>query len=1199
MVAVLFLPKTTTDAYAFSSGKSRQDWRIMNHRKLFSWLHLFCLLVVFAMALAWAPSAMAQSAGTGALTGVVKDPSGAVIVKAEVVATSIATAQSRTATTGMDGSYQFSLLPPGKYKVKVSVAGFKTAEFPSVTINVTQTAVQDCTMEIGMPSETFTVEAGAEAIQTATSTMGTLVSGEEVITLPLTSRNYTQIIDLSTGVSANVHDATALGKGTIYSSVNGSNPSQNNFQMDGVAINSLAGLGNPGDQNVGAGIGIPNPDTIQEFKVQTSTYDASYGRNPGANVNVVTKSGSNQLHGSAFEFLRNTVLNANPFFYNRDNPNAAKKKPVLNQNQYGFVLGGPVIKDRFFLFGSYQGSRQKNGLSGKGTYAATLWPIPAGDRTAAGFAAALGAANCGFPNAWYFGGANVACNGSNISPVALKILQLKLPDGSYYVPGSGTAGSKRVTYSNPARYEGDQFIINGDFMITPKQTLSTRLFYTRDPQYAELDGMLPGSPKTDFYSNHNAVAKLTSFISNAFTNEMHFSIQRNWGDITDETLKGSSPAELGIHHVVPDQDRPPEMVISNAFNLFNDFRPAQSLAQHYQYGDQIAWARDRHTIRAGFEWERIHYFSNPGFSRGFFIFGSFNDFIVGGPGNIFFNMMEKGDGPQGSINHAYRMNNISAFVQDDWKVSPKLTINVGLRWEFDGMLNDSYGNMTSLWPSLIATVPVPPTGPTTSGPGLVGYVVPRNTNPKYGPPPTGVLQVDNGSSIASHPPYTNFGPRIGIAWQPTSKGNFVVRAGFGLFYDRVWADSYVHAVQQSPPYAVSLDYMLPIPNPYTLQNPFRDLPLGYFPSRWSNLTCQPNGTGCSGATSNLNSNFLANYIHTPLTRQYNLGIQYEFVRNWVLEVGYVGSSGINMMDVYHNKNIAHLASPSHPINGQIANTKANTNLRVPFLGYQPTGLSGTEFDASSNYNSLQASLRKQFSYGLTLQAAYTWSKNLTTEPLGAPYFSKNSNDPDDDAQQYGPTSYNRPQRFILNYRYEFPFGSHHGFQGRLLEGWSVSGITTIQGGLPMTFTDSRGGSIYGMSGSRAQLCSGATHSSIMTSGNIYSRLGGTTSGGPGYFNASAFCAPPTGGIYGDGTGFGNSGIGIAYGPGQNNWDISLIKDTKIREGHSIQFRAEFYNAFNKTQFGSPDTGVMSTTFGQILGTTVNPRIIQFGLKYSF
>jgi len=469
----------------------------MNNRKLLcSGLLAFSLFT--AMAMLWAPSVMAQSASTGSLSGMITDPSGAVIPKAEVTVTYIATGQSHTSTSGLDGAYRFSLLPPGKYKVTVSRAGFKTTEFPSVTVNVTETAILNCRLEIGAPNETFTVESNAEILQTSTSTLGTLVGNTEVTSLPLVTRNYTQILDLSAGVVANVSDATVLGKGTQYTQVNGSNAGQNNYQMDGVSINSMGMLANNGDQNVGAGIGIPSPDSIQEFMVQTSNYDASYGRNPGANVNVVTKTGSNQVHGSAFEFLRNTDLNANPFFYNRDNPDAETTKPVLNQNQFGAALGGPIVKDKFFIFGSYQGTRQTNGISSGGLASVLLPPIPAGDRTAPGFAAALGAASCGFGTFIPGLGANVACDGSNINPVALKILQLKLANGNYYVPGSGTAGYREVDFSSPAKYSGNQFMINGDYLITPKETLSTRYFYTRDPQTLPLGGNLPGNPTTNF-----------------------------------------------------------------------------------------------------------------------------------------------------------------------------------------------------------------------------------------------------------------------------------------------------------------------------------------------------------------------------------------------------------------------------------------------------------------------------------------------------------------------------------------------------------------------------------------------------------------------------------------------------------------------------------------------------------------------------
>jgi len=1148
---------------------------------------LFFLLMVVAASATWPSPAAAQSADTGALTGTITDPSGSIISGAEIEVTNISTAQTRTALSGANGAYRIPLLPPGKYTVKVRMSGFQTAEFPAVTINVTETAVLNCTMAIGTPTETVTVAADAEILETSTSTLGTLVDSEKVVALPLTTRNYTQILDLSAGVSASVANATVLGKGTQQTSVNGSSPAQNNYQMDGVAINSVASLGHASDQNVGAGIGIPNPDALQEFKVQTSTFDASYGRNPGASVNVVTKSGSNELHGTGFYFLRDTSLNANPFFYNRDRKPTDPEKPVLDQHQYGFTLGGPLVKDRLLLFGSWQGSRQENGLSGGGNANFNLPPIPEGDRSAPGFAAALGAANCQL-------GPYVACDGSNINPVALNILRLKLPDGGYYFPGSGTDGYARKAYSIPARYEGDQFLANVDYMINPKHMLAGRFFYTRDPQTIPLGGNLPGTPQTDFYSNHNVVAKLTSFVSNTFTNEVRFSYQRNWGNIYDEVLEGASPRELGIATPVPDQDMPPWLVISGGPSMFNSFRPAQSLGANYQYSDQIAWARGGHTVRAGFEYERVHYFSRPGAYRGWFFFLSFNDFLVGGPGNIFMAVTNKGDGPKGEFDHNYRQNNLSAFIQDDWKVSSSLTLNLGLRWEYNSMLNDSVGNMTSIWPKLMATVPVPPTEPTTSGAGLVGYVVPKNTNPRYGTPPPGVLQVNNNNSIEGHPPYTNFGPRVGFAWQPTSKANLAIRGGFGMFYDRVQAYYFVRAYQESPPYAVSLSYGPG--NPYTLQNPFPDLSTGSYTPRWSNLACDPDGTNCSGGGSDLNSLFLNPDVDVPLTYQGSLSIQYEFLRNWVLDVAYVTSHGTRLMNSYRNVNLARLATPENPINGQVANTIANIGLRVPHIGYQPTGLGGTYFDGRSSYHSLQTTVRKMFSHGLTLQASYTFSKNLTTLGAGD---SSNSNDPLNMDQQYGPTGWNRPHRFILNYQYDLPLGRHQGARGALLSGWSVSGITTIQTGVPLTFTESVRNSIFGASSSRAQMCAGATHDSIHTSGTVRERLGGK-SGGSGYINADAFCDLPTGGIYGNGSGWGNSGRGIIRGPGQFNWDISLIKNIDIREGHTFQFRTEFYNAFNTPQFGNPDTTLSNTqTFGQISTTSVSPRIIQFGFKYLF
>ena len=912
----------------------------MTSKKLSSSWLVFATFTLFAALLA------AQSAGTGALTGTVTDPTGAVVPGVSVLLVSLETNQTRTTTTGSDGAYKFSLLPPGSYSVRFSASGFKTSEVPSVVVNVTEIPVLDRTLEVGAQSEQVTVEATAEVLQTSSSTLGTTVGSATVTSLPLSSRNYTQILALSAGTNSGANNATAFGKGTQDMSVNGNDPGQNSFQMDGVNINNFANAGSANDSSLYTGIGVPSPDAIQEFKVQTSTYDASYGRNPGANVNVVTKSGTNQFHGTAFEFLRDTIFNANDFFYNRDNPQSSTQKQVLNQNQFGGVFGGPVIKDKLFFFVSYQGTRQKNGVSSSGFTSAFMAPVPAGDRTTAAFKAALGAANCpanhpGDFNYGTFGGPNVACDGSNISPVMLNILNLKLPNGAYYYPGSGTNDYRSTSFSDPAIYNEDQGVGNFDYLINSKQTLAGRYFYTNNPQILTLGGELPGAPSLLGFSNTDAVLKLTSLVTNTFVNEARISYQRNLSTGNAAAPTGATNASLGITPMTPGVIPPPGIIsIAGGYTMLGVFGPTYSVTNQLEASDQISWSHGKHTIRAGYEYQDTRWPIIWSGVRGLLLTGTFNDLLVGGAGNLLSCLYCSRSAPLGIV-HGYASPSMNAYVQDDYKVSSKLTVNLGIRWEFNGALNDKYGNLTQTWVSRIQALPVPPTGPTSSGPGVSQWVVPSNYVAHYGQPPAGVLINSSNSPERLHAPLSNFGPRIGFAYQATNK--LVVRGGAGIFYDRVGADRIIYAVEQGNPYSATVDFG--VPNQQTLANPFPSTPtLGTFSSRWANFA--------TGQTSNLNVPFLDEVLHTPLVRQYNLGIQYEFLRSWVLEVGYVGSSGLNLLDEYHNNNTPLLASPSNPINGITTNTVENIDFRVPYLGYQAVGVRGTGFDGTSNYNSL-------------------------------------------------------------------------------------------------------------------------------------------------------------------------------------------------------------------------------------------------------
>jgi hypothetical protein len=344
---------------------------------------------------------------------------------------------------------------------------------------------------------------------------------------------------------------------------------------------------------------------------------------------------------------------------------------------------------------------------------------------------------------------------------------------------------------------------------------------------------------------------------------------------------------------------------------------------------------------------------------------------------------------------------------------------------------------------------------------------------------------------------------------------------------------------------------------------------------------------------------------TPLTYQYNLQAQYEFLHDWVLEVGYVGSRGIHLYPqggvTERELNQALLASPTNPVNGITTNTVANASVRVPYLGFSPGGLAADETYTQSHFNSLQATVRKRMSHGLQIQAAYTYSSSISTSS----YITYN----DATQQYYGANPYYRPQRLAVNYSWDLPFGSRDGFVGKFVNGWNLAGVTIAQVGTPLTITDTRGGSVYGygpgaVQTSTAEFASGMGNANVGTPGGVEQRLGGAA-GGPGYFNKAAFLStgPPVIGSDGKATGYGNAGLGVISGPGQFNWDATIQKTTRvggIHEGATLVFRTDFFNLFNHAQFNAPTTvDVSKSTFGQITSTVVNPRLVQFGLKYVF
>jgi Carboxypeptidase regulatory-like domain len=1285
-----------------------------------AWLGLIvsafvCLLVLCLLGV---PSALAQSAGTGAIAGTVTDPSNRSVPNATVTLTNVGTGQTRTATTGPAGDYKFSLLPPGNYSLKFSAAGFKTSTVPSVTVNTTETATADQTLQVGAVSESVTVEANVETLQTENSTLGTTVSGSTIQALPMANGNYTEILSLSAGTNASVDNATSLGKGTQDISANGVDPGSNNFQMDGVAVNNIANSGSSNDGTIYTGIPVPSPDAIAEFKVQTSTYDASYGRNPGANVNVSTKSGTNAFHGSAFEFFRNTVLNSNDFFLKEAQATSGiNKRPPFDQNQFGATLGGPIKKDKFFFFFSYRGTRSKNAvapqgndtgaalglglnsyaaLGSRGTCPAPVYAIPGNsnsgdtltvsdcDATAKAFATAMGINNGNIVGLRMF----QLTTGSAKNPTAGGV------PNNYYIPAASsdpqfcnqTTGV--CNFSIPAIYTENQYVANGDYVFNSKNTLSTKYFYTHNPYTTFLGqggGNLPGTPEAVLFGNHAAVAKLTTLVTNTFVNEARVSFQQNVNAAAVAVPPGGcaneghltlpegcgSPAQLGMISDVPGFYEPPSFLnVGTGYSMFGGLLPDKGPTNQLQAADQISWSHGKHSIRAGYEYEWTNWpLADPGLQQGLILILGYSAFLGNANnstglfdlGCLFCVKATSGEPNTSGVLHFYQLHNQNMYVLDDWKVSSRLTLNIGLRWEYDGLLTDKYGHLTQVWlDRMAANSEIPTAFSATSAAGVQQYVVPSNFGTSFpGPLPAGVGQARNRNTIEGHAPYSNFAPRFGFAWQPMSGGKLVVRGGAGIFYDRIGLDRVVHAFEQGYPYAATYDFGFLSPRwaGSSLAQPFVPIPLVCLPSD-PGCNSEPNGLGFAPryinestanafslfqVNSGLNTPYVPTAVHTPLVREYSLGIQYEFEPGWVLDLGYVGSSGINLTDYNHNHNGAQIVTPATDVYGictgtapnQICNTSNNASFRVPYLGYEPIGLEASDFDGSSDYNSLQATVRHQFGHGLTMQAAYTWDRNLSDV-----FYSNSANINDALALktrpsvngpphgQWGPVSFDRYQRLVVNYSYDLPFGKDtQGIENKLINGWNVSGVTIAQSGNPLTFIGGGTGGAYGTNQqlsfqgvTTAQFCSGMGNGNIKNSGSARSTIGSAA----GYFNTSAFNINGSCGAlpivpYGDATAtdYGNSAIGVVTGPGQFNWDISIVKNTQITERVRMQFRSDFYNAFNHPQFAPPQ----GTNFGtvgfenvgnfiptvpgtlavgnQITATSVNPRLIQFGVHFFF
>jgi carboxypeptidase family protein len=1139
-------------------------------------ISLFC---IGCMVVLCSVSAFSQST-SGRITGSIRDPNGAVIVGAEGTVTSIATAEERKFKTDDSGSYTVSTLAPGMYRMTVTANGFKKTGIESIQVFLTESVQFDLRLEIGTMSEQVVVSAGP-LIRTEGPQMGRVVDSRAVAELPLATRNFLQILALSPGTVASLPNNTALGRNSQAISVNGARGTQNNFEINGIDANELV-------FNRSTSVAVPAPETIQEFKVQTSLYDATFGRAAGGSVQAVTRSGTSEFHGALYEYFRNDALNANNPFLKA----ASVRRPVLNRNVFGGLLGGPLKSDKAFFFASYQGTRERNGASDSSLTSSIL--IARGltdDRSQQTLLAAL---RPRFPN---------GLPATSIHPVALALLQTKLPGGQFLIPTPQADG--RYSGSAISTYREDQFNANVDYRLSERDWLAAKFFFSNAPQFAALpdnEANVPGfgadlkndnrqlSVQNIHTFDARTVNELRAGYSLVYTDSFGRQPVKD-SDVGIRRANASAYPGLGLIRIgtgalfIGNSGTWPDIELDNTAITLVDI---------------LALSRGNHNIRTGGQvvFYRTDVTTNVG-RRGTITFQNFNNFLLG--------LATNSSNSEGITTRFLRTADYSLFLQDDWKVSQKLTLNFGVRYELDLPPYETRGAIATFDPGLYRPRMEVDANGNPVGPPIAGFVQAGNVIPQYD-----LAEVPNvGKRVFTNVDPNNFGPRLGFAFAPFASRRLTLRGGYGVFYSRPSLVYLTNTVNAPPTYASGGS---PGGAVVLLDNPFTPLPSqDQFP------TFVP-GT--------LSSRTFERRLRTAYFHQYNASIQSALSQDLLLEVAYVGTRGHNL---FRNVRInqARLASTTQPIinavTGQVitTNTTSNAVLRAPYQGVAIFGFFQFQNSADSTYNSLQISVTRRLSKGLQLLASYTHAKSLdnASGQSGLDGTTILGNQLDDRANR-GVSDFDRTHRFVLSYLWDLPrpaFARGSAAGRLLLSGWQVAGIVTAMSGQPFDIVDSGAGSFYfganlGNALSRPSWAPGATVATATS--NVPSGY---------FFNPLAFVRPvvPTGHVIpssngtaiagATGTDIGNVGRNVLRGPRQTNVDFSIIRRFPFGESRNIEFRAEFFNLFNHVNFATPTNNLNAASlvdqntgqiinpgdFGHITATSNNPRLIQFALKLNF
>lgn len=1219
-------------------------------------IRLLCLVV--ALCAAFVPARLAAQQVLGAITGTVKDASGASVPGAGVQARNVGTNLTVRAETQGNGSYLLLNLPIGIYELSFTKEGFEKETHTQVLVQGDRTTTVDGSLKVGATSTTVEVTATPLMNQVDT-TNGYVVDQLTIEQTPLGTGSFTQLAILSPGVHADFLQGagTNAGLGNQAIFANGQRDTSNSFSLNGINTNNLFNgkstsfvgenrfVLNTGE-NFGAGgelqtsssvygaIGqsLPTPpaEAIQEISVNAAMYDASQGANSGAHISVLTKSGTNEFHGQIYEKFQNSDMNAAPFFYNAS-PAITDKVPFSNRNQFGATLGGPIKRDKLFFFASYQGIRVSD--ASDATKTATVPLSLTDDRSTQGIINTIQSA---------YGKTITA---GQINPAAAALLNAKLPNGQFLIPSAQITdpttatnlGYDVVERGPNATSSVNQGIADIDYAISDKDRLSGKYYIQVNPTTNPFGavGSLLGFAQQLSAGGQVASINNNIILTPALTWQQHagFTRLKAYG----QTSQAFQPSDIGINLLGSTSF--PQFNISNAdptiasgleFGPGPSFGNAGMYQNQWELGSTLNWVKGRHTLSIGALWDHTQLnIINRNTNTDSLEFRTFLTFVEGN--------VRGGSAFAGSANRYYRSDTVGTFVNDNFKLRSNLTVTLGLRWDYDGPLTEKYGRLTAFNGNLYSYDAATDTI-TNSGLEIAG------NNKGFGTP--------GASNSLLQQRQWGVAPRIGIAWSPTSK--LTVRAGYGVYYDRGEFFSYLSPPAGfgfNGPFGVTLapPFVAPVvaQRGSNLSDPFGTTPppqpvgsAAAFQALLPNLAQTISGDWPAG---NLFGPFLfGGYdIHNklPYTQNWTFDLQYQAANNWLFSAGYVGNRGVHeILPVPFNQ--GQIATPQHPVNGQIYSYGGTTPLylnlepistneysgnapvRVPYIGYDMNAVLYSA-EGISNYDALQLQVRKRLSNGLQFTASYTWSHALDEQSGLGLFFT--GNNPLVPRSSYGSSDFDQTHVFTINYSYAIPQLTSNKALGALVNGWIIGGQTVAQSGQPYSIYDYSGsvGSLYlgtsdyignpivplkpGVSASQAQL-QGTT---------------GVNAGRPVLdVNAFApqFVAPGQDGVPPcDSSGcdlfeslYGSSGRNIFRGPFQVRFDMTLGKTFVYKERYRLRFNVDAFNVFNHADFDAPNNNVTffpnyagppsfppEGSLGIIQHTIGSPRFLQLSLHLLF